>query len=143
MAEAFAERWARKERACGFEKIPAVMSPCGKDLLPNSAAPCLTFEYAAHPKPLWEVFGIPDHWDESDRRRLANYRMIGADGAGSPICIDQLTGKVVLLDHENWFRTVEFVNSSVKQLGECLLAYMGEHIQEKLRSELQQIDFTA
>jgi hypothetical protein len=66
--------------------------------------------------------------------------MIGADGAGNPICLEQSTGTVVLLDHEDHFRTRQFVNSSVRQLAECLLAFMGEQEPERFRSAVRAID---
>ena len=66
--------------------------------------------------------------------------MIGSDGAGNPICLESTTGAVVLLDHEDWFRTRQFVNSNVHQLAECLLAYMGEHDPDRFRSALRRVD---
>ena len=140
MAESFAERWSRKERDCGFKSLAATMVACGTDVLPAEAAPCLTFDQAAQPAPIWEVFGSPPQWSAVERERLAPYRMIGSDGAGNPICIEQATGAVVLLDHEDRFRTVEPVNSSVRQLAECLLAYMGEGEPERFRSAVRDID---
>jgi hypothetical protein len=59
---------------------------------------------------------------------------------GNPICIEQGTGAVVLLDHEDWFHTRQFLNSSVRQLAECLLAYMGEKNAARFRSAVQAID---
>jgi len=69
--------------------------------------------------------------------------MIGSDGSGNPICVEQTSGVVVLLDHEDWFRTRQFVNSSVRQLGECLLVYMGEQQQDRFRSAVWGMDATA
>jgi hypothetical protein len=66
--------------------------------------------------------------------------MIGSDGAGNPICVEQGTGEIMLLDHEDWFRTRQFVNTSVRQLGECLLAYMGEQEPERFRQAVRRID---
>jgi hypothetical protein len=140
LEESFAERWARKERECGFESCPAKMITCGLGLLPDSAAPFVTFDRAARPVPIWEVFGATADWSPADRERLARYRMIGADGAGNPICLEQATGQVVLLDHEDRFRTVQFVNSGIRQLAECLLAFMGEQDPDRLRKAIAQID---
>ena len=51
------------------------------------------------------------------------YRVIGSDGCGSPIAIDEShEGQIVCLDHDNRFARV-FLNSSVRQLAESLLAY--------------------
>jgi hypothetical protein len=69
--------------------------------------------------------------------------MIGSDGAGNPICVEKGTGAVVLLDHEDWFRTRQFINSSVRQLAECLLAYMGEQDPDRFRAAIKAIDSAA
>ena len=45
-----------------------------------------------------------------------------------------------VLPDEDRFRTRQFVNSSVRQLAECLLAYMGEREPERFRSAVQVID---
>ncbi len=140
MGESFAERWSRKELDCGFGDIGSKMVACGADLLPDSAAPCVTFQEAARPVPIWEVFASPSDWSPADRERLAPYRMIGSDGAGNPICVVNGTGAVVLLDHEDWFRTCQFVNSSVRQLAECLLAYLGEQDSERFLAAVRSID---
>lgn len=139
LAESFAERWARKERECGFQDRSTMIAN-GPDMLPDSAAPCLSFEEFSRPKLVWEVFGSPSDWSPADRTRLASYRMIGSDGAGNPICVEQGTGVVVLLDHENRFRTRQFVNSSIHRLAECLLAYMGENEPDRFRSAVTSID---
>src|SRR5690242_7131888 len=125
MSESFADRWSRKEREYGLAQIAAEMVPYGHNALPDSAAPCLTFKQAARPIAIFEVFGCPSDWSPADRARLALFTVIGSDGAGNPICVEQGTGKIMLLDHEDRFRTMKFVNSSVGQLAECLLAYMG------------------
>jgi SUKH-4 immunity protein len=140
MDESFADRWSRKERDCGFGDIAFKMVACGPDVLPESAAPCVTFKEAARPVPVWDVFASPSAWSPPDRERLARYRMIGSDGAGNPICIEQGAGAVVLLDHEDWFRSRQFVNSSVRQLAECLLAYMGEQDLEQFKLAVALID---
>ena len=70
--------------------------------------------------------------------------MIGSDGAGNPICIEQGSGAIVLLDHEDLFRTRQFINSGVSHLAECLLAYMGAYMGEtdadRFRSAVRAID---
>jgi hypothetical protein len=140
VSESFAERWNRKERECGFGEIACKMVACGKDVLPESAAPCLTFQEAVQPLPIWNVFALPADWSHADRERLVPYRMIGSDAAGNPICVEQNGGAVVILDHEVAFRTSQFVNSSIHQLAECLLAYMGEQQPERFRQAVRGID---
>ena len=140
MDESFADRWNRKWAGCGFEDIGTAFVPCGDAVLPAEAAPCLTFDRAARPAPLWEVFGTPSQWSAAERERLAAYRMIGSDGAGNPLCVEQGSGAVVLLDHEDRFRTRQFVNGSVRQLAECLLAYLGEREPDRFRAAARVID---
>lgn len=85
--------------------------------LPKSAAPFLDFvgpkngvvQTAAD---LWQL--APDY---------KRYRVIGSNGSGDPLCIDESTnGHIVYLNHDFNFRRV-FINSSVPQLAESLLAY--------------------
>jgi hypothetical protein len=140
MEESFASRWSRKWAACGFEDIGTEMLACGPDVLPDAAAPFLTFDRASRPAPIWEVFGVRAQWSGAERERLSPYRTIGSDGAGNPICIEQGTGSVVLLDHEDRFRTRQFVNSGVRQLAECLLAFLGEQDPERFRAAVRAID---
>jgi hypothetical protein len=143
MDEVFADHWNRKWAACGFEDIGTEFFACGADVLPDSAAPHLTFNRAARPAPLWEIFGVRSQWSGAERERLAPYRMIGSDGAGNPICIEQTTGAVVLFDHEDRFHTRQFVNSSVRQLAESLLAYMGKPTAQQFRDALSILDRAA
>ncbi len=42
-----------------------------------------------------------------------------------------------LLDHEDGFGTRQFVNVSVEQLAECLIAYMGEQQSDRFRSAVE------
>jgi SUKH-4 immunity protein len=137
VSELFADRWARKWKACGFEDVGIEMVPCGNAVLPDSAAPCLTF--AEKPLPVCQVFRR--QWSAEDRERLAPYQVIGSDGAGNPICTED--GKVVLLDHEDRFTTKQFVNSSVHCLAECLLAFMGEKNSVRFREAVVTIDPSA
>jgi hypothetical protein len=140
LAETFADRWARKERECGLDAFAATLIPCGDDLLPDSAAPRVTFKHAERPAPIWEVYRDQVTWTQLDRELLAAYKVIGSAGAGTPICVAEDTGAVVILDPEYRFRTIRFVNRSVRQLGECLLAYMGEQDAERFREAVRQID---
>ncbi len=140
MSEAFVERWRRKERDCGLEAIASGMVMCGEWLLPRQASPCLSFGGADQPSPIWEVYGSPPDWTAADRMRLAPYRVIGSDGAGNPLCVEQGSGSVWLLDHEDRFQTRQFINSGVGHLAECLLAHMGEQDPERFRVVVRAID---
>ena len=140
MAESFAERWARKEHECGLDTIAATMVPCGADWLPDSTAPRLTFRQAAEPAPVWEVYADSSDWTQLDRELLAAYKVIGSDGSGNPICLDEGSGAVVILDPDYRFRALQLVNSSVRQLGECLLAYLGEQDGGRFRAAVEAID---
>ncbi|QDU87801.1 hypothetical protein Pla175_11680 [Pirellulimonas nuda] len=122
--------------------------------LPDSAAPFLDFagpnngivQTAAD---LWK---LPPAFDR--------YRVIGSNGSGDPLCIDESAGgQIVYLNHDCDFRRV-VMNSSVIHLAESLLAfrhvvretqqqngedaYLDGHIatdlQAWLRNELSQID---
>lgn len=66
--------------------------------------------------------------------------MIGSDGAGNPICVNAETNEIWLLDHEDHFRTRQFVNSSLSCLSESLLAYMGETDANRFRLSISEID---
>jgi len=150
MSAMFAMRWRLKALKYALRALPLrdlaylvnvfpKMVACGEHVLPEEAAPGVSFEEASRPLPIYEVFA-PGSWSPADRERLAGYRMIGSDGAGNPICIEQGTGAVVLVDHEDWFHTRQFINSSVRQLADCLLAYMGENDAARFRSAVQAID---
>ena len=92
---------------------------------------------------IWEVFASPQDFSPEHRSRLGGYRTIGSDGAGNPLCIEDPSGMIWLLDHENWFRSRQFVNSGVQHLAECLLAYMGEVSVERFRDAVCGIDAPA
>lgn len=93
--------------------------------MPEDAAPFLAFHEIEQGCPrIYEYWGVPEQWDEESRSNLRPYRAIGADGSGNPICIDESRGgQIVFLDHDDWFQTILFVNSSIVQLAEFLLAY--------------------
>jgi hypothetical protein len=85
--------------------------------LPDDAAPFLGFGYLAEGRlrGVNEIFKV--------RKSLSHYKAIGFDGNGCPICIDAgQEDQVVCLDHDHDFEAV-FVNASVHQLAETLLAY--------------------
>jgi hypothetical protein len=112
--------------------------------LPKSAAPYLSFEDLAKGLPrIWQVYGTttPQFWKDEDRQRLRSFCIVGSDGAGNPICLDERdSGRVVVLDHEDNFRTITFMNSGVPELAECLLAFREAGNQAGLGEELQRID---
>src|SRR5262249_43914881 len=84
--------------------------------LPEEAAPFLMFEV-----PSGELPTVAEQWDQPEEFRT--YRVIGADGSGNPIALDESRrGEVVCLDHENRFAR-HLMNQSVRQLAESLLAY--------------------
>lgn len=140
MGNPFADRWNRKLTALGFDDTCTKFVRCGDAVLPIESAPFMRFDRAHRPAPLWTLWGIPDDWPPADRERVSAYRMIGSDGAGNPICLEQMGGSVVLLDHEDRFRSRQFVNSSVSQLAECLLAYLGEWDPGRFRVTVLAID---
>ena len=82
----------------------------------------------------------PGQWKEQEKCHLLPNRMLGSDGAGNPICVHEVTGGVWLLDHEDCFRTRQFVNSSVAKLAECLLLYMGQRDANSLGKEVGAMD---
>jgi hypothetical protein len=85
--------------------------------LPKEAAPWLTFQVP-------ESGGVPTVAEEWDLpKEFRSFRLIGSDGSGNPIALDQDGhGEVVYLDHENRFARV-LMNTSIRQLLESLLAY--------------------
>lgn len=143
MDNSFRDRWNRKWSLLGFQDIGNEFLDCCSDMLPSEAAPCLSFDYASEPALIWRVFGTPSQWSADVRARLDPCRMIGSDGAGNPICLEFNSGAIVLLDHEDRFHIRQFVNGSVRQLAECLIAYMGEHDSDRFRAAIQPIDAAA
>jgi len=91
--------------------------------LPESCAPFVGFKDVGRGLPRISDVYSPGRWTAEDTGRVAHFRMIGTDGAGNPLCFDAHDGRIVLVDHEDHFRTTQFMNSSVEHLAECLLAY--------------------
>ena len=92
--------------------------------LPDSAAPFMSFEEIARNglSKVYDVWGTKSDYSTEDISRLDNYLVIGSDGAGNPLVIDIKNDcKVLHLEHEDLFKTVTFVNSSVFNLAEFLL----------------------
>lgn len=83
--------------------------------LPRSAAPFLAFDSLAEGLRL-----VKDIYGRNSSPTVATYSVIGTDGAGNPICLNE-QGHVILVDHED-MDTTTFMNSSVQRLAECLLA---------------------
>lgn len=121
----FPERWLQRQRALGLEAISDGLVANGRWVLPASAAPFLAFRELARMPRVQDVFNL-DGWPEAELAKLEPYRMIGSDGAGNPICVEEETGLVWLLDHDVQFQERQFVNSSIEQLAESLLAYLGQ-----------------
>jgi hypothetical protein len=142
------------ERLALAEEDKAFLLQAG---LPEDAAPFLTFDAPESP----ELPTVADDWNLP--KEFQRYRVIGSDGSGNPIALDEgQDGEVVYLDHENQFARV-FVNKSIRQLAESLLAYrklvedtqaeFGEDAylegktspaaRKQLRQELARIDATA
>jgi hypothetical protein len=113
-AESFRAAWTQSaDELCTFpaEALSASALPEeAKDFLataglPVEAAPFLSF------KPL------PLRWLGEQEQRYP----IGLDGNGDPLVVDEL-GVVRLIDHEAPTHAI-LVNSSVRSLAECLIAY--------------------
>lgn len=97
--------------------------------LPLQAAPFLTFGWR-------ELRGLPTVDEQYQQSGLADprYRMIGGNASGDPLAVDVAAGgAVVYLVHDDHFRPV-FVNSSVRHLATCLVAY------EKLIANARAVD---
>jgi SUKH-4 immunity protein len=122
----FVARWGRDdvplmlfpkkalERLSLSEDDKALLAQAG---LPEDAAPFLTFEAPQ----TGQLPTVSERWNQP--KAFAAYRLIGADGSGNPIALDENNhGEVVLLDHENKFARV-LINTSIRQLAEALLAY--------------------
>jgi SUKH-4 immunity protein len=143
-AGSFEDRWLRRQRECAQDGLgrPAFLK-YGDATLPSKAAPFVSFEQAEDRPRIWEVFGAKEKWSASEKKRVGGYRMIGSDGCGNPICVEDGTGVVWMLDHEDYFRTRQFVNSSVHLLAECLLACMGERRPSRLLGAIEKLESPA
>jgi len=106
--------------------------------LPRSCAPFVGFEeLASGLRRIWEVYS-PGQWKDTTKEILAPFVVIGMDGSGSPICLTEPDGRVVIPDHELFNhpkrcrRDAVFMNTSVPQLAECLLAAACAPLEERL-----------
>lgn len=142
--DSFKARWLTRQHECGQTDLgPPNFLSCGGGILPDEAAPFLTFDQAEIMPRLWKMFGPKDKWSTADKKLVDQYRMIGSDSSGNPICIEDETGLVWMLDHEDNFRTRQFVNSSVSLLADCLLACMGEQDRYNLLAAIKKLDLPA
>lgn len=112
--------------------------------LPKSPAPLLSFNEVAVGLPrIWEVYS-PHSWKEDEKQKLQQYFMIGSNDEDDPICVDESRdGQIYILAHDQHFQVWQFVNSSVMQLAEFLLAFNGPTPREQLESIFEGIDFPA
>lgn len=85
--------------------------------LPKAAAPFLDFR-------LPKAGGLPTAAEQWGLPAAFNrYRVIGGNGSGDPICVDEDDdASLVDLDHDDHFRVI-FMNRSIPLLAESLLAY--------------------
>ncbi len=84
--------------------------------LPEQAAPFFDFgsKHVIKMPTAASLFGL----DDGENR----FPTIGHNGSGDPICIDEISSRIVYLNHDDNF-SVNFINSSIPQLAYSLLAY--------------------
>jgi len=82
--------------------------------LPSQAAPFLSFGHTdeANLQPANKVWSLPTKFE--------CYKVIGSNGYGDPVCINENDNSVVYLNHDDEFEYV-YMNSSVEQLAHFLL----------------------
>lgn len=123
--EQFKVQWERGE----FRGLISFPSACLADVLipeddkdflvrtglPSDAAPFLSFG-PGKGKTLERVSEV---WMQP--ASLSRYRVIGSNGSGDPVCLDEVVpGQVVYLNHDDKFKRV-LMASSLPKLAECLL----------------------
>ena len=125
--EEFIEKWGNGEKLnpVNYERLKSLnLSKETTDFLkiaglPYSASPFLSFTKDTPTNgidTLSKVYGLDNQYDK--------FIMIGSDGSGNPIVIDiSKSENIVLLDHESEFCIIELINSSINNLGACLLYY--------------------
>lgn len=103
---------------------------------PEAAAPFLSFNlFNKGLKHIYEIWGGSSDYSDEEKIQLKPYLVIGSDGAGSPIAIDTLNEcQIVNLDHDDWFNTITFINSSILQFAVFLL--LTKEMIKKAHSEL-------
>ncbi len=121
----FKERWEKipDDRLVAFPESSLSDVPLGSDArallieagLPAEAAPFLDFG----PPKSGTLERVSAVWHQPSA--FDRYRIIGGNGSGDPVCLDETTaGEVVYLNHDNRFKRV-LMASSVFSLAECLL----------------------
>lgn len=125
--EEFIEKWGNDEKLnpVNYESLKSLnLSKKTTDFLinaglPYSVAPFLSFTKDTPTNGidrLSKIYGLDNRYDK--------FIMIGTDGSGNPIAIDiSKSENIVLLDHENEFCVIELINSSINNLGACLVHY--------------------
>ena len=100
----------------GLHVAPGDLEFLTRTGLPDSAAPFLGFD-----TPHRQVPTLAEKWQLG--QEFSRYRVIGSNGSGDPICIDERAhGAIVELNHDNHFR-VTLMNTSAARLAETLLAF--------------------
>lgn len=85
--------------------------------LPKEAAPYLNFG----PPKMGTLPRVSSVWLQT--ASFDRYRIVGSNGSGDPVCIDEEAGgEVVYLNHDNRFQRVVMA-SSIASLAECLLLF--------------------
>ena len=148
--EEFIKQWTKGEDAVlkfnteQFEKIKIKEET--KNFLisgiPEEASPFLSFGNASGEGTV-ETIAQSYNLDKSFER----YLIIGFDGSGNPICIDnQENDRMVMLNHDQGFRAV-FMNSTINQFAEILLAYRDYSMNKKpvdfIKKKVSEIDTNA
>lgn len=89
---------------------------------PDGAAPFLGFGALSYGH---KIHSIAEAYAYANLAPAAqNHWIIGSDGGGNPIVIDTAhQDSILLLDHEQNFEIITPMNTSVKELAHCLLAY--------------------
>ncbi|QHT65996.1 hypothetical protein GXP67_04580 [Rhodocytophaga rosea] len=97
--------------------------------LPNECAPFLSFfedsdEIYKGIFKLSDVYGfLKDIQEENSNYSFDQYIIIGSDVSGNPIAINTKKDCIIeWLDHEDLF-SAQFMNSSIQQMGECIVVY--------------------
>lgn len=118
--------------------------------LPETPPPYLEFT-SQQIRPITKVFDMPE--------KFQKYWFLGTTGSGDPICITEKEENIVYLNNGDNYKEI-FVNSSLNQFAECILAYVSlidksievngedafidndipESVIEWLKEELERID---
>jgi SUKH-4 immunity protein len=113
-----------QESLAGIHVAPGDLEFLTHAGLPDSAAPFMGFDAPR------QIPTLANQWQLGEE--FARYRVIGANGSGDPICIDELAnGAIVELNHDADF-LVTLINSSAARLAETLLAFR-RLVEEALR----------